>query len=273
MRQLILSSPPDMVGKIYIQGHDFRYLTRVLRLCEGDSFRALWQDKEEYLLQITTVGKNKLEASIINHMIINTPAKNSSGSTNTITFPVIMLAQALPKGQKMDLIIRQATEAGIKTIVPFVSCNSIPKLVSTQEIQNRLHRWERIIKEARQQSGSTIATEIATITDTAGIISLWHDIQHSSDKSRAILFHQDPLEQGSLHQYLNGEISTILLVIGPEGGFSREEVTQFCSEGFKPIVSGCNILRTETAALYAIAATRVVLLERSWWKLSNELNA
>jgi 16S rRNA (uracil1498-N3)-methyltransferase len=61
----------------------------------------------------------------------------------------------------------------------------------------------------------------------------------------------------------------VVLAVGPEGGFSPEEVSRFLAAGFKPLVIGNTILRTETAALYAAAAVRIILLERTAWTLTD----
>jgi 16S rRNA (uracil1498-N3)-methyltransferase len=80
-----------------------------------------------------------------------------------------------------------------------------------------------------------------------------------------LLLHQDPLEQGTFHGYLGNNPALVVLAIGPEGGFSSEEADQFLGEGFNPLLMGNTILRTETAALYAAAAVRIILMERTSW--------
>jgi 16S rRNA (uracil1498-N3)-methyltransferase len=83
-----------------------------------------------------------------------------------------------------------------------------------------------------------------------------------------IILHQDPLVQEGFHDYLSINPDLVALAIGPEGGFSPEEVSRFLMAGFKPLVIGNTILRTETAALYAAAAVRIILLENTAWTLA-----
>ena len=82
-----------------------------------------------------------------------------------------------------------------------------------------------------------------------------------------LLFHHLPLENKSLHGYL-GKCTPemVALAVGPEGGFSSAEAGRFIAAGFKPFTIGDTILRTETAALYAAAAVRILLLERDSWE-------
>jgi 16S rRNA (uracil1498-N3)-methyltransferase len=75
----------------------------------------------------------------------------------------------------------------------------------------------------------------------------------------------DGLEQGTFHEYLYNSPTFVAVAVGPEGGFSPGEAARFMAEGFKPLVMGSTILRTETAALYATAAVRIILLESASW--------
>ncbi|WP_304223644.1 16S rRNA (uracil(1498)-N(3))-methyltransferase [Gracilinema caldarium] len=278
MRRLLLAEPPDHTGSIVLGGRDFRYLVRVLRLDRGDQFRGLLPDGTESLFKIVEIGKTSLTARTLGsvHSDESTASKGIPASIvadrerreQVPSVSSIILCQALPKGQKMDLIVRQATEAGVAAIVPFVSRYSVPKVDKTQGLQ-KIERWNRIIKEARQQSGSDVATRIEPITDVAGLISYWEQVCQTYSESRALLLHQDPLAKGTLHGYLEGNAETVLIVVGPEGGFSQEEAAEFMAHNFKPLLLGANVLRTETAAIYAIAAVQVLLLEKASWNLSN----
>jgi 16S rRNA (uracil1498-N3)-methyltransferase len=183
--------------------------------------------------------------------------------------PPIILFQALPKGVKMDLIVRQATEGGVSEIRPFVSDYSVYRQGKREE--DKTERWRRIIKEARQQSGSPVATELSAPCDTESLLAYWEELRERSRRPVGILLHQDPagpLAQGTFHRYLSNTPDLVVLAIGPEGGFSSPEVSRFLDKGFKPLVIGNTVLRTETAALYAAAAVRIILLENAWWTLT-----
>jgi 16S rRNA (uracil1498-N3)-methyltransferase len=81
------------------------------------------------------------------------------------------------------------------------------------------------------------------------------------------VLHQEPLAKGTFHNYLDNSPDFAALAVGPEGGFSPRELSLFLAAGFRPLVMGNTILRTETAALYGTAALRIILLESESWTL------
>ncbi len=179
--------------------------------------------------------------------------------------PPIHLLQCLPKGAKMDLIVRQAAEAGITGIVPVVSARSV---VDASDPARRLARWRRIAREALQQSGNPRQPEIADPLPLRKAAAL------DRHCGIGLLFHQERISGGSLHAALAGAPAAgpggIFMVIGPEGGLAEGEVDILRAAGFVPVHLGETVLRVETAALYAVAAVRTVIMERDAWKLSEQ---
>jgi 16S rRNA (uracil1498-N3)-methyltransferase len=254
MKRFILNQAPGSDGKIRLSGEDYHYLVRVRRLAPGEIFPALLPGGGETLVQVLSV-----EGGVLTGLCgAEKPGAGSPG------LPPIFLFQALPKAGKMDLIVRQAAEGGLTEIVPFSSEYSIPRL-SDEGQGNRLRRWEKIIREARQQSGSSVATTVKPPVTLAGLLDYWETLKSRTGKALGLLFHQCPLEQASLHGYLSGDPEIVVLAIGPEGGFSPGEVSRFLEAGFKPLTIGDTVLRTETAALYGAAAIRIILLESASW--------
>jgi 16S rRNA (uracil1498-N3)-methyltransferase len=169
----------------------------------------------------------------------------------------------------MDLIVRQAAEGGVSEVAPFESEFSAARIKPGMD--EKLRRWERIIREARQQSGSVIPTAVKEPCTLDGVLDRWAALKGEKPGGLGILLHQEPqiledgLEQGTFHEYLYNSPTFVAVAVGPEGGFSPGEAARFMSEGFKPLVMGSTILRTETAALYAVAAVRIILLESASW--------
>jgi 16S rRNA (uracil1498-N3)-methyltransferase len=264
MKQFILNGKPDKDGKVRLEGGDYRYLVRVRRLAPGESFPALLPDGTGVTVRICSVDNKAVVGEIAPSEIV--PSAPS--------LPPMFLFQALPKGEKMDLIVRQAAEGGIAEIVPFVSEFSLMKLTGkkltgkklTNSSKQKFSRWERIIKEARQQSGSAIATAIRQPVSMDGLFAYWEQLKMQQPGVLGLLFHHLPLAHTSLHGYLDNSCEAVALAIGPEGGFSSAEAERFLAAGFKPFTIGGTILRTETAALYAQAAVRVLLLEKDSWE-------
>jgi 16S rRNA (uracil1498-N3)-methyltransferase len=252
VKQLILNSAPDRDNTVRLEGYEYRHLVRVLRIKIGEKFPAVTPNGDEILVQVLSTGNGVLTGKC--YELVGTKHVQTK-------LPDIILFQALPKGDKMDLIVRQAAESGITEIVPFVSEFSVAK---TSASGHKYTRWERIIKEARQQSGSKTATTVRQPLTKNELFEYW-------DKLRAdatgLLFHHEGIEQKSLHSYLNNIPKVVAYAIGPEGGFSGAEVSSFLENGFKPFHIGDTILRTETAALYCAGVIKILLLEKDSWEL------
>ena len=260
MKQFVLKDGPDRDGLIRLGADDYRYLVRVRRLAPGECFPALLPGGEKVLVRVLSVGGHVLSGEIV-HGESPRPARPD--------LPSLILFQSLPKGEKMDLIVRQAAEGGLGEIVPFVSEFSAIKAAGGGG--QKFLRWQRIIKEARQQSGSETETEIREPLSIDGLFARWEKMKTRGPGVIGLLFHHLPLENESLHGYLGrslraGEPETVVLAVGPEGGFSPAEAERFTAAGFKPFTIGNTVLRTETAALYAQAAVRLLLLEKDSWE-------
>jgi 16S rRNA (uracil1498-N3)-methyltransferase len=261
MKQLILNSMPDKNGQLRFENDDYRYLARARRLAPGEYFPALLPGGDTGVtVRVLSVDKHVLVGEVSDERPIHVlPA------VSEITVPPIILFQSLPKGEKMDLIVRQAAEGGLSQIVPFVSEFSAVKNIKNTGL--KFTRWERIIKEARQQSGSATVTVIRQPMSIDGLFAFWEELKTRKNGALGLLFHHLPLENGSLHGYLCKKPEIVVLAVGPEGGFSPAEAQRFMAVGFRPLTIGETILRTETAALYAQAVVRILLLERDSWEM------
>ena len=278
MKCFILTTEPDKNGIIRLDGDDYHYLIRVRRLVPGDIFPAALQAGDKVMIQIISV-----EGRIVTGKCMP-EGKPDSGELSTVhpqlNLPPIILFQALPKGEKMDLIVRQAAEIGIAEIFPFTSEFSVPKIKAKESKHSvKFSRWQRIIREARQQSGSSAATVVHEPMSCDELFNRWDDFNTKYSGALGLLFHQTPLENASIHGYLDKRPALLVLAIGPEGGFSNTELSRFLEAGFKPFTIGgtlneaegqsfqSTVLRTETAALYAAAAVQIILLESNSWEM------
>jgi 16S rRNA (uracil1498-N3)-methyltransferase len=258
MKQFILRDEPDKDNTVRLEDSDYHYLVRVRRLAAGESFPAILPNGKQTLVQILSIDSKVLTGKCQTSLEATSSEKK---------LPSIILFQSLPKGDKMDLIVRQAAEGGITEIVPFISEFSVAK---TGADGQKYARWERIVREARQQSGSKIATAIRRPESgknmtTSGLFEYWAKLRESG--ALGLFFHQKGLENESLHSYLDSISGVVVMAIGPEGGFSNAEASLFLENGFKPVTIGDAVLRTETAALYCAAAVKILLLERDSWEL------
>jgi len=172
--------------------------------------------------------------------------------------PRIVLAAALLKGDKFDLVIRQAVEAGVARIVPLVTLRSL----GSQAGAARHERQRRIIREALQQSGSPVST---LCEEAIELRELPARLGPQPGKRVSLLLHETPLVEASLHGYLGHRPEEIVVCVGPEGGFAPEEVDFLLGAGFLPLHLPGAVLRAETAALFAIAAIEIVASEHDSW--------
>ncbi|MDR1588443.1 MAG: 16S rRNA (uracil(1498)-N(3))-methyltransferase [Treponema sp.] len=270
MKRFILSGGPDRNGRIRLEGSDYHYLVRVRRLAPGEVFPALLPGGGEVLVRVLATGGGTLTGDCL-------PAESAAGAQGSDAqgsasagLPPIILFQALPRSEKLDLIVRQAAEGGLAEVVPFGSEFSVAKIKGPggqRAAPAKYARWERIVKEARQQSGSSIATSVRPLPDIDALFAYWEKLKKAHPGALGVLFHHAPLEQASLHSYLDKDPEIVALAIGPEGGFSPAETERFLAAGFKPLTIGNSVLRTETAALYGAAAIRIILLEKNSWEI------
>ena len=258
MKQFILNAEPDTQRHVRFEGGDYRYLARVRRLAPGEYFPALLPSGGEVMVRVCSVDKRTVVGEVVQNENVRPQLSENA------KLPHIILFQSLPKGEKMDLIVRQAAEGGLAEIVPFVSEFSAVKIANSG---HKLSRWERIIKEARQQSGSASATSIRQPLSMDGLFMYWEQLKIQRPGILGLLFHHLPLAKASLHGYLESSPGMIAMSIGPEGGFSSAEAERFLAAGFKPFTVGGTILRTETAAIYAQAAVRILLWEKDSWTM------
>jgi 16S rRNA (uracil1498-N3)-methyltransferase len=158
----------------------------------------------------------------------------------------------------MDRIIRQATEAGVAQIHPLISERTLGWENRADRLEGKTNRWKRIARSAVEQSG---------VRQPPIIESPRHlkDIQVDGSACN-ILFHPVPISNSSLHGLLELGPEKINLLLGPEGGFSEKELHRLLAIGYHPVYLGDSVLRVDTAALFAIAGVRLIILELEGWK-------
>lgn len=250
MKQYIL--PESFTGETVLEltGKDYHYLCHVIRKKKGDSFPGLDKMGNQWKITMENISKYSCHLGI--QAMICDYSKNIE----------ITLVQCLPKGKKMDLIIRQAVEAGVKRIIPVLSDHTVPKFDNKKDIEKKYQRWRKIAEEAMQQSGSKIVLEICSLIKMDNLPSIWNNC------GPGLFCHQVKIDNNSLHKCLNEKFNQVYIVIGPEGGISDREIILLKDAGFLSIYLGDNVLRAETAALYATAAINVILLEKIRWNLN-----
>jgi 16S rRNA (uracil1498-N3)-methyltransferase len=223
---------------VVVAGEDHRYLTRVLRLGIGDRLVLFDGIGVEADAQIVRIGPRALELKVESRR----PARPAER-------PQVTLIQALTKGDKLDLVVQKATELGVERIIPATTARSVPRLEATRALSRRA-RWQKIAREATRQSGRADVPEVEPVTALETALNA-----AAKDAFKVMLW--EGARQAGLRSVLpppgGPPVAQVVVAIGPEGGFSEEEVEAARAAGFAVVGLGPRILRTETAALVTLS--------------------
>ncbi|MFA7372215.1 MAG: 16S rRNA (uracil(1498)-N(3))-methyltransferase [bacterium] len=223
---------------LHLAGEEAHYILRVLRLRKGDGIFIFDGAGNEYEAVLETAERGSAFLRL-----------GRAVKRNTEPLVRISLAQALPRGDKMDLIIQKCTEIGVAEILPFSSARGIPRVKEITQA-GRLSRWRRIACEAAEQSQRVFIPEVAEIT------ALDQIAESIGSYDLSLVAWEDSIEPlKTVWGRINRGAHSILLVVGPEGGFTIEEIELLRSYGALDISLGSRILRTETAGMVLAALT------------------
>ena len=213
-------------GKIFIKGKDVNHIKNVLRKKEQDILELCDCDNTLYSGHITCMDHETIEVTI------DRIDENMTEPKITLT-----ILQCIPKGDKMTTVIQKCVELGVSEIIPVLSS----RCVSRPE-NKKIVRWNAISEEAAKQCKRG---KIPSVTD----ISEFNQAVDMLSADIKILCYELEKEH-TLHdiRFIPGEVNTIAVMVGPEGGLSEKEVEYACKKGFIPVSLGKRILRTETAA-------------------------
>jgi len=230
-------SPLALGASVQLSESAAAHATRALRLNVGDDVILFNGDGFNYSCTLTDIKKNGVTA------VVNSATAVHNESPLNIT-----LVQAISSGDRMDFTIQKAVELGVKNIQPVSSKRSVVKL-SAERAEKRTEHWQNIAISACEQSGRTYVPKVLAPTS----LEQWLSKNPSANSTRILL---NPIGAVRLTE-ITKPTGEIQLLIGAEGGLSQEEIDLATTHGFQSIVLGPRILRTETAALTAIAAMQL----------------
>jgi len=216
-------------GSVDITGPDARHIVTILRLGAGDFIKICDSDSRLFVARIETIRKNVVAAQITDRLPAVAPGK-----------PEVTLAVSISKQPVMEVIAQKAVELGCNRFTPVITKRSLYKNMS----EPKLARIRKIAHEASKQSGNIIPMKVSDPVELEGLpaaelkLLLWE-----KEKSQSV---KTILDSGSLP-------STILLMVGPPGGFDSDEVQKLKSAGFLTAGLGGLVQRTETAAISLMA--------------------
>ena len=207
-----------------------RYLGRVLRLQAGDVLSVFNGNDGEWRASILAIGKDRVALQVGEALV-----------TNTESALRIHLVQGISRGERMDFVVQKATELGVERITPVLTDHGTVRLDAARAAKRRDH-WQRVARSACEQSGRTRPPRL----DLPVPLNTWF----GAAGGPGLIFVPGATATLSGCAAPDGGLC---LLIGPEGGFSEREYKDASLAGFSPVALGPRTLRTETAAVAALA--------------------
>jgi len=228
-RNLVSEDGGTLIGSVSESDH--AHITRVLRLGPGDPITVFDEKSFEYEGRIKNISTRNIEVEVLD--------SRRAGAEPELE---LNLFQSILKGNKMDRVVRETTQLGVSGIFPVVSQRTLVR--STAKVA----RWNRIALESTKQCGRTTPPRVAEPADFAS------SLDAASGSETRIILHENPTD--SLGNYMasrDRRAGSINIFVGPEGGFSKEEISLARENGYAPLGLGKRILRAETASVVGVA--------------------
>ncbi|SFP20539.1 16S rRNA (uracil1498-N3)-methyltransferase [Salibacterium halotolerans] len=225
--------------EVEITGEDVKHIDKVMRLQPGSHIECLNNQGRRTHCKIRSVNKESIEADIMQDL------------ENSPELPVYAaVAQALIKGDNLDLVVQKGTELGVGSFLLFAAGRSVVKWDSSK-VEKKVQRLRKIAKEAAEQSGRLYIPDVSYYPSTGDML------EAASMYNTSLYLDEETAKNGkheTLAEIFSSRPPSILAVIGPEGGISPEEAQTFDKSGFRPVSLGPRILRSESASLYFLSA-------------------
>jgi 16S rRNA (uracil1498-N3)-methyltransferase len=236
MRYFFIEPAALLRPTVAIEGSDVRHIKRVLRLKTGDPVRLFDGKGSVYEAVIQRYIADRVELQVIKKLL------------ETKESPIqIAVAQALLKEKKMDRLLRHLCELGLTQWIPFTSERSIPR-PGEKQMPGRVARWNKILKESLKQCRRARLPEIHKT------LAFEEVLEYGRNFDLMVVFYEN--ESASLNSVISRtaplDPQKILMIMGPEGGFSDQEIAKAAAAGCRVAGLGPRILRAETATIAAI---------------------
>ncbi len=233
-------------GRITITGEDVKHIRNVLRSVPGDKLEISDGTGTDFNTAIELIEKDTVVVKIMD----STPNRTEP--------PIdITLFQGIPKADKMDYIIQKCIELGVKRIVPVMTARTVVRFDNARDAAAKAARWQRISSEAAKQCDRGIIPVVEEPVRFAEALKMAEGsklklIPYEEETEGSLRFQLEKVKTGNNSASLQQRMQ-IAVFIGPEGGFTPEEVSKAVENGFKSVTLGPRILRTETAGIAVVS--------------------
>ena len=220
-------------NKFILDEQDYFHIEKVMRMKNNDIVYVCYNDMVYEAVVKFINGKCNIEE--VRETCIDNELKCN-----------ITLIYGLPKGDKFEFVVQKASELGVTSIVPYAACRSV-SVISKDKESKKLERWNKIAKEASEQSRRNKLVKVHNVCDLEGILEYKSKLN--------LIAYEDVSNEGcnKLFRLLSDKCDSITLVVGPEGGFEQREVDYLLDNGFEVVSLGKRILRSETAPLFMLS--------------------
>ena len=246
--QRYFTNEQDWDGKyVYIKNEDAHHISRVMRMNIGDEIICNHPSGKAAICEIKEITKEFVKVEVMDSLDDQTELPVS-----------VTIAQALPKGNKLEFILQKGTELGASQFLLFQGDRSIAKW-DKKKSEQKLARFRKIVKEASEQCHRNLIPDIH-------VSSLQTILENGSEYDIMMYAYEEEAKKKQFLSLTKALLSLkpghkTIVFIGPEGGFSEKEVELFEKYGCQAVRLGARILRTETASLYALASISYHLQE------------
>jgi 16S rRNA (uracil1498-N3)-methyltransferase len=244
-------SPDQLEGdKVVITGPAVHHIQTVLRLAPGDYIVVLDNSGWEREVEIVEVGREQVVGRVVSKTLVASEPRTK-----------LSLYQSVLKGSHFELVLQKGTELGIVEFVPLISQRCV--IAGLDDVNKKMSRWQRIVQEAAEQSkrgrlphlqSAMLFSQACERAKRTGGLSLMPWEEEKRVNLKLVFGEGKKQAKGKKALSFPSRPFSISLFIGPEGGFTFEEVTLAQRYGIVPITLGPRILRAETAGLVTAAA-------------------
>lgn len=223
-------------GTVTITGPLLSHLRTSLRIRVGETIWLGDDRRRRYLIEVTRIGRHEMAGCVLEAQDGPMPRG-----------PTVTVGQALLKGERMDWVIQKATELGVAVLVPLMTAHAVVRPRAARLVPQQA-RWQHIAVEAAQQAERWEAPTVSAPWDSSKFFK-----EQSSATLKVILRERGPGQALASMALRCGPEGRVVIAVGPEGGWTSEELARALECGFLPVTLGDRILRAETATLAALS--------------------